>query len=475
MDFMLIALTLTGVGLVCSGIFHVGTKEPPDNSPEERKLSNSITDYVRKTSFMPSPGILQSVLYFEGYQQRKKNIRDRFVHSLRSSQNDKLTNQQSGEEKTSPARKTSFFDHFFEAILEGNKTDEPYESTTTEKEALDSPLNMAVAPMAVTSGDDLTFVKTLPKERKISLMMSIFDRLMTKQEDSEEEIDSKKNNNKPIDDNEGYDANKTQLGQHSLDVSPDGGKVLLSVASDVVPNPPPKPKTVIAWFKDPHLYKVAIIYSCSKSLQSLLFSYLPLLLTDELKFENEAIANIPLIALVSASLSTEISRRLSRKVGNKWTFTVAVLTVIGSCVWFAHITQSTRVLTYPAVILLGFGSSAMFVNALGFATELIGDNKASSGLVFSVIGTFANLMSGTLYIVIQALFPKGSASADCQECGNYVRHVFSFVPSSLAALSLLLMIIFQVHQMVCGIEGTEKETEPDSGNKTQRRFVVVKK
>ena len=41
-----IALILTGVGLVCSGIFHVGTKEPPDDSPAERKLSHSIADYV---------------------------------------------------------------------------------------------------------------------------------------------------------------------------------------------------------------------------------------------------------------------------------------------------------------------------------------------------------------------------------------------------------------------------------------------
>ena len=34
-------------------------------------------------------------------------------------------------------------------------------------------------------------------------------------------------------------------------------------------------------------------------------------------------------------------------------------------------------LTYPAAALLGFGFSAMFVNALSFATDLIGDNKVS--------------------------------------------------------------------------------------------------
>ncbi|XP_022785989.1 uncharacterized protein LOC111326289, partial [Stylophora pistillata] len=125
-------------------------------------------------------------------------------------------------------------------------------------------------------------------------------------------------------------------------------------------------------------------------------------------FFKEAIASLPLILLVSATLSTQISRKLSGKVGN----------------------------------------------------------QASSGLVFSVVGIISNLTSGTLYLVIQVLFPKGSESADCQECGSYVQNVFSFVPSSLAAFSLLLVIIFQVYKTVCGKKGTEKETEPVSGYTT---------
>lgn len=252
--------------------------------------------------------------------------------------------------------------------------------------------------------------------------------------------------------------------QHFPDVSQDEGKALPS-ASDVKSAHPPRPKTVRCWLKDPHLYKVAIIYACTKGSQDVFYAYLPLLLTDKLKFENEAIASLPLILLVSATLSTQISRKLSGKVGNQWSFIVAALTVIGSCLWFMRITQSTRVFTYPAVVLLGFGSSAMFVNALSFATELIGENKASSGLVFSVVGIISNLTSGTLYLVIQVLFPKGSESADCQECGSYVQNVFSFVPSSLAVLSLLFVIIFQVSQTLCGKKGTE-ETEATSGYTT---------
>ncbi|KAJ7379091.1 Major facilitator super domain-containing protein 12 [Desmophyllum pertusum] len=223
------------------------------------------------------------------------------------------------------------------------------------------------------------------------------------------------------------------------------GSKSLEIDSDPESAFPPTPgsKTVREWLKDPHLYKIAIIYACTRVLQDVSYSYLPLLLTDRLKFQKEAIANLPLIVLISATVSTVISKKLAAKIGSKWSFILAALLVIGSCVWFYSITQSTRVLTYPAAALLGFGFSAMFVNAISFATELIGDNKNTSGLVFSFICTTASLIEGTMFITIQNFFPKESVSGVCEECGDYVRHVFSLVPGSLAAISLLIVLMFQ--------------------------------
>ena len=57
---------------------------------------------------------------------------------------------------------------------------------------------------------------------------------------------------------------------------------------------------------------------------------------------------------------------------------MAAFFVMGADVWFYFITKSNRVMTYPATALLGFGFSAMLVNALSFAAELIGENKVSS-------------------------------------------------------------------------------------------------
>ena len=56
---------------------------------------------------------------------------------------------------------------------------------------------------------------------------------------------------------------------------------------------------------------------------------------------------------------------------------MSALLAVGAGVWFYFITEPTKAMTYPAVVLLGFGFSIMIVNSLNFAAELIGDNTVS--------------------------------------------------------------------------------------------------
>lgn len=117
--------------------------------------------------------------------------------------------------------------------------------------------------------------------------------------------------------------------------------------------------------------------------------------------------------------------------------------MIGASFWFYFITPSIRVQIYPAAALLGAGFSAMFVNSLCFTTELIGDNHKTSGFVFAFVADMSYLMQGATFAIAQKLFPEGSSSEDCQECSDYVRHVFSILPGSFALLSLLTVLFFQ--------------------------------
>jgi len=56
---------------------------------------------------------------------------------------------------------------------------------------------------------------------------------------------------------------------------------------------------------------------------------------------------------------------------------LAASLVICGAVWSYFQTPSTRQVTYAPVILIGFGMSVMYVMALAFITDLIGENKVS--------------------------------------------------------------------------------------------------
>ncbi|KAK2572400.1 Major facilitator superfamily domain-containing protein 12 [Acropora cervicornis] len=202
-------------------------------------------------------------------------------------------------------------------------------------------------------------------------------------------------------------------------------------------------KKVREWLKDPHLYKIAFLYTSTKVLQDISYYYLPLFLIETITFEKESIAYLPLGVLLSATLSTGLTKKLVDKIGSKVSFVLACLVVIGAAALFYVTPQFFSWLIYPAAVLLGFGFSAMFVNAFNFANELIGANKNTSGFVFSFLGTIASLTGGIVVILIQIFYPEESVvSEDCKECGIYVCHVLSLVPGSLAVLSLLVVLLF---------------------------------
>ena len=59
----------------------------------------------------------------------------------------------------------------------------------------------------------------------------------------------------------------------------------------------------------------------------------------------------------------------------QWSYLLAASLVIGGVVWSYFQTPSIKQATYAPIIIMGFGMSVMYVMALAFITELIGENK----------------------------------------------------------------------------------------------------
>ncbi|XP_022787079.1 uncharacterized protein LOC111327216 isoform X2 [Stylophora pistillata] len=134
-------------------------------------------------------------------------------------------------------------------------------------------------------------------------------------------------------------------------------------------------KKIKEWLRDPRLYKVAIIFACSRHALDLTNTYLPLFLTETLLLPKESTAYFPLILLISASLASSTSNKLNNKIGSKWSYLLAGLLVMGGAVWSYFQTVSTRQSFYAPVVIIGSGMSIMHVMALVFIMELIGENK----------------------------------------------------------------------------------------------------
>ncbi|XP_074614274.1 uncharacterized protein LOC141874025 isoform X2 [Acropora palmata] len=186
---------------------------------------------------------------------------------------------------------------------------------------------------------------------------------------------------------------------------------------------------------------VSHTYTCQWVLEMLAFSYLPLLLIYRLRLSQESIAYLPLIMSISASVSSILSRKVVQKIGNKLCFIFAAILVSSSGVitYFME-AESSKTMIYPAVTLLGFGFSLMLVNSLSFATDLIGDNTKTSGFVFAFMSLVASVICGCLVVIIQELFPE-QRGTDCEECGDYMRLVFSLGVIAFSTFGAFLVLL----------------------------------
>ncbi|XP_073239858.1 major facilitator superfamily domain-containing protein 12-like [Porites lutea] len=449
MGFMVLTLIMVGVGFILSMIFHAGTKEPPKVVVNGQSTKSEA---MSKSSFVsPSYPSLQSMTYVKT----------------------DMKNEAGEDEFRGTISKDSF---------DENRIDD----STVLKIVKELPQERKMSVVMSTSYELAGLKEHLPIVEKGSWglepteMSNSNEKICTEVQSDQTDITNESFGN----DNKGLDFSETEVSPYHLDhetsktsIGDDGplpqairnNEKTLVISDDPESAPPvtPAPKTVRAWLRDPRLYMVAVIFSCAKVLQDVCFAYLPLFLIYSVKFEKEAIAYLPLIMLITGAVSSGISKKFIGKVGGKWSFSLSAVLVIGVGVWFYFITDSTKVMTYPAVVLLGFGFSIMIVNSLSFAAELIGDNKSTSGVVFAVMGLMSRAWAGAMFLAIQKFFPQGSKSTNCEECGDYVRHIFSLVPGSIAVIGILALLLFQAPQTQCTRTAAKSDASIDASIKSE--------
>ncbi|XP_022803766.1 uncharacterized protein LOC111341079 [Stylophora pistillata] len=98
----------------------------------------------------------------------------------------------------------------------------------------------------------------------------------------------------------------------------------------------------------------------------------------------------------------------------------------------------------------------MQVMALVFITELIGENKETSGSVFSIISVISRILSGVLIKGIQEFYPEERTNSN-DAISNYVRYVFAMAPGILTLVGslLVLVLLYQPSNVSCKRKGSQ--------------------
>ncbi|KAL9973178.1 hypothetical protein ACROYT_G019596 [Oculina patagonica] len=484
-DFMEIAVTVVGTGCFFSLIFHLGTKEPLETVVEKNKgPSGSFIGRERarsRTATLPLPD--KAVGVFCLYDESELGVTPAQTESMEVIQEEQgntvLENGTVEDRSSDPHGKKDVettagldkgqggneFSFSNPAFQTDEKLDMESEETVTSDLSEDSETQPRTKHTESKKDNDFSFSNPAFKsEDKQSTDSEIYSRKKQKKSQTE-----KSEYLKPTD----YISPETRPRSLSsrrsrgssftkgTDTSYSGVSVIIEEVNEHETKSSKTTKTWIDWFKTPMFYKISFAYMCARLVQVLNASYVPLYLTETLGFEKESIAYFPLVILISGVFSSLCAKKLDKMLGEKWTYCIASLLVIGSSAWFYLQGESGRNAAYCAAILVGCGGSVMYVTSLALAGKLIGDNKESGAFVFASMSVFAKLACGGSILVTQELFPTGGAT------GEYVRYVFSLGPGAGSLLGFVAVIAFLpatvrcrkvVHTVDCSVQ-TEETTE----------------
>ncbi|KXJ11250.1 Major facilitator superfamily domain-containing protein 12 [Exaiptasia diaphana] len=192
----------------------------------------------------------------------------------------------------------------------------------------------------------------------------------------------------------------------------------------------------------PLLLFLAVVYTCSRIVINIVQFYFILYVTDTLYFSKESIAYFPLILLITELFANTLIKNVRKILGNKWTFCVAALVVLQSCIWFQLQSQTAgKNFVFLSAIMMCSGSSVMLTTSLSMLTDLANKDKGSSEFIYSALGFLEKLFVGIIIIVIQSNYPCANNGGKCPECADYVRLFFTLTPA-IVTIVALIMILF---------------------------------
>ncbi|XP_032223121.2 major facilitator superfamily domain-containing protein 12 [Nematostella vectensis] len=200
-------------------------------------------------------------------------------------------------------------------------------------------------------------------------------------------------------------------------------------------------KSIKEWFKSTDFYVMMVIYFTTQNTTNLIQTYFPIYLTETMHFPKEAIAYFPLLILVFGIIASAAVKPLTKKFSNRVLYCASAVVVIASEAWMFFNPQESRDAIYAPTILLGCGVSIMVVTSLAMVSDLIGDDKESSGVVYAVMSFVDKLSLGLIVLGLQENTPENHGGV-CIPCMDYTRTAFAVIPGIEALIGFVAVAFF---------------------------------
>ncbi|XP_054277932.1 major facilitator superfamily domain-containing protein 12-like isoform X2 [Macrosteles quadrilineatus] len=193
----------------------------------------------------------------------------------------------------------------------------------------------------------------------------------------------------------------------------------------------------IEFFKSPHLYSVAIIYTSSRLFMTLSLVYIPLFINETILSQVGALATVPLASFLVSAFAALIVKLCSENCGGlRITYFIGSAFCLLGCVLvhfsYAKTDDTTKV--FGVAILFGAGSSITMVVSLCVTANLIGPDTECGALVYSVVTTADKLLNGLAVIIIEEM-----KCDRVEDCPYYYGGVLSYVNAAVVFCGLSVL------------------------------------
>ncbi|KAG8298532.1 Major facilitator super domain-containing protein 12 [Homalodisca vitripennis] len=181
----------------------------------------------------------------------------------------------------------------------------------------------------------------------------------------------------------------------------------------------------LKFFRSPHLYSVAVIYTSSRLFMTLSLVYIPLFINETVLSQVGTLATVPLASFLVSAFAALIVKLCSVHCGGlRITYLIGSAFCLLGCVLvhFSYSKTDDTSKVFGVAILFGAGSSITMVVSLCVTANLIGLDTECGAFVYSTV-TFADkLLNGLAVIIIEEM--KCANTADCP---YYYGGVLSYV------------------------------------------------